>query len=119
MKSAQPADASGADRCEVHDTVAGVLADVRVRGDAAVREYSERFDHWSPAEFRVSEEEVERIVATVPEQVIEDIRFVQAQVRNFAEHQRASIQDFEIETMPGVLLGQLNIPVAAAGEARL
>jgi sulfopropanediol 3-dehydrogenase len=115
LKAAQPKDATGADLSEVRDTVATVLEDVRQRGDAAVREYSERFDRWTPEQFRLDEEEVERIVATVPDQVIEDIRFVQSQVRNFAEHQRASLHDFEIETMPGVILGQRNIPVAAAG----
>src|SRR5690606_24488534 len=96
-------------------TVSTVIADIRSRGDAAVREYSERFDRWSPAEFRISQAEIEEIVARVPKQVIDDILFVQAQVRRMAEHQRASLQDFEIETLPGVLLGQKSVPVRAVG----
>jgi sulfopropanediol 3-dehydrogenase len=107
---AAPGDDDG-----VRDTVRGIIADVRERGDAAVREYSERFDRWSPASFRLSDERIAEIVATVPEQVIDDIRFVQSQVRRFAEAQRASLGEFEIETLPGVRLGQRNIPIQAAG----
>lgn len=76
---------------EVMDTVAAVIADVRDRGDAAVREYSERFDGWSPANFKLSEADIERIVAQVPRQVIDDIRTVQANVRTFAQHQKDSL----------------------------
>jgi sulfopropanediol 3-dehydrogenase len=107
---AAPGDDDG-----VRDTVRGIIADVRERGDVAVREYSERFDRWSPASFRLSDERIAEIVATVPEQVIDDIRFVQSQVRRFAEAQRASLGEFEIETLPGVRLGQRNIPIQAAG----
>ncbi|MDV6264593.1 histidinol dehydrogenase [Rhodococcoides yunnanense] len=96
-------------------TVSGVIADIRSRGDDAVREYSEKFDKWSPETFRLSEEEVDRIVASVPGQVINDIKTVQNNVRTFAQHQRDSILDFEVESAPGVLLGQRNIPVSAAG----
>ncbi|OLT04911.1 histidinol dehydrogenase [Pseudonocardia sp. CNS-004] len=99
----------------VRDTVAGVIADVRARGDVAVREYSEKFDSWSPERFRLSEEEIEKIVATVPEQAIADIRSVQDRVRRFAQAQKESLRDFEVETEPGVFLGQKNIPVASAG----
>jgi len=95
--------------------VAEVLADIRERGDTAVREYSERFDRWAPEEFRLSEEQVSSIVATVPEQVLADIRTVQHNVREFARRQRESLLDFEIETAPGVFLGQRSIPVSAAG----
>ena len=100
---------------EVVQTVSQVIAGVRERGDAAVREYSERFDRWSPDSFRLGPERIEEIVATVPEQAIEDIRFVQSQVRSFAQQQRDSLHDFETETLPGVLLGQKNIPVHASG----
>jgi sulfopropanediol 3-dehydrogenase len=96
-------------------TVAEVIGAVRAEGDAALRRYSERFDKWGPDSFRLSPEEVDRIIATVPDQVIEDITFVQAQVRNFAEHQLASVSDFEIETMPGVILGQKNVPIESIG----
>jgi sulfopropanediol 3-dehydrogenase len=99
----------------VRDTVAGVIADVRARGDVAVREWSEKFDGWSPESFRLDAARIDEIVSGVPTQVIKDIRTVQANVRNFAQRQRESIADFEIETMPGVFLGQKNLPVNAAG----
>jgi sulfopropanediol 3-dehydrogenase len=88
---------------------------IRERGDAAVREYSERFDGWSPDSFRLNHEEIEKIVAGVPDQTLDDIRTVQERVRRFAQHQKDSLQDFEVETEPGVFLGQRNIPVAASG----
>ncbi|WP_308819426.1 histidinol dehydrogenase [Pseudonocardia alni] len=99
----------------VRETVATVIADVRDRGDAAVRAFSEKFDRWSPEHFRLGREEIEKIVASVPAQEIDDITAVQARVRTFAEHQRAALLDIEVETEPGVLLGHRNIPVAAAG----
>jgi sulfopropanediol 3-dehydrogenase len=96
-------------------TVAAVIADVQERGDEAVREYSERFDHWSPPSFRLSADDVERIVAGVDAQVLDDIRTVQRNVGYFARRQLESLHDFEVETMPGVYLGQRSIPVSAAG----
>ena len=86
-------------------TVEGIIADVRNRGDAAVRELSERFDNWSPASFRLTDGEIRGLVAQVSPQAIEDIKFAQAQIRNFAELQRASLKDIEVETLPGVVLG--------------
>ncbi|MBU2668125.1 histidinol dehydrogenase [Actinoplanes bogorensis] len=114
VKSALPAERAVTDPA-VAATVTGILDDVGRRGDAAIREYSEKFDKWSPESFRLSAEQVAEIVATVPEQVIEDIRFVQDQVRRFAQHQRDSLTDFEVETLPGVFLGQKQVPVAAVG----
>ena len=99
----------------VSETVARVIADVRERGDAAVREYSEKFDHWSPDSFRLGPEEIEEIVARVPDQAIADIKTVQARVRTFAQYQLESLKDFEVETEPGVFLGQKNIPVRSSG----
>lgn len=99
----------------VGETVAQVIADVREHGDAAVREYSEKFDRWSPDSFCLGPEEVEEIISRVPKQVIEDIKTVQARVRTFAQHQLESLMDFEIETEPGVFLGQKNIPVGSSG----
>jgi sulfopropanediol 3-dehydrogenase len=99
----------------VVETVASVIADVRQRGDEAVRHYSRTFDSWDPVDFRLDPEAIERVVASVPTQVQKDIRTAQANVRNFATHQRDSLHDFEVETAPGVFLGQRNIPVAAAG----
>ncbi|MEV6234728.1 histidinol dehydrogenase [Saccharopolyspora shandongensis] len=100
---------------DVQEKVATIVADIRARGDQAVREYSVKFDNWQPESFRLSAEQIEEIVSRVPQQVIEDIEFVQRQVRAFAERQLASMQEFEVETLPGVHLGQKHIPVAAAG----
>jgi sulfopropanediol 3-dehydrogenase len=100
---------------KVKETVSSVIKDIEANGDAAVRKYSEKFDNWSPESFRLSKEQIEEIIASVPQQVIEDIKFAQTQIRNFAEKQRASIQDIEVETLPGVILGHKNIPVNSAG----
>jgi sulfopropanediol 3-dehydrogenase len=100
---------------KVRATVEGVIADVRGRGDAAVRELSEKFDRWAPASFRLSPAEIEALLASLPGQVIADLQFAQAQVRNFAQHQRAALQDIEVETLPGVFLGHKNIPVNRVG----
>jgi sulfopropanediol 3-dehydrogenase len=100
---------------EIVDLVHQVIEDVRNRGDEAVRKYSEQFDGWSPESFLLDVPALDDIVRSLPETVLDDIRFVQQQVRQFAQHQRDSIADFEVETLPGVFLGQRNIPVAASG----
>jgi sulfopropanediol 3-dehydrogenase len=100
---------------KVRKTVAEVIADVKKRGDAAVREISERLDHWSPASFRLSQKEIDALVSSVPQQTIEDIQFAQAQIRKFAEYQKGALKDIEVETLPGVRLGHRNIPVGSAG----
>lgn len=100
---------------KVREIVSGIIEDIDRNGDAAVRRYSEKFDNWSPASFRLTEKEIQDIVASVPEQVVDDIKFAQQQIRNFAEKQRASILDIEVETLPGVILGHKNIPVNSAG----
>ena len=106
---------SPTDRGAVAEVVATVLEDVRTRGDAAVREYSEKFDGWSPDSFRLSEEEIEKIVASLPAQVIADIREVQGNVRRFAQLQLESMHEIEVETSPGVFLGHKHLPIAATG----
>jgi len=113
----KPVDAEVDQRAlrQVEETVAQVISDVRSEGDAAVRRYSERFDRWSPESFQLSAAEIEEIVSKVPSQVIDDIRTVQERVRVFAQHQRDSLLDIEVETEPGVFLGQRSIPVGAAG----
>src|ERR671920_1478305 len=103
------------ERTDVAQVVAGVIDDVRERGDDAVRHYSQKFDNWSPESFRLSAEEIDRIVATVPDEVLDDLRTVQANVRNFAQHQLESMREFEVETQPGVFLGQKHVPIAATG----
>ena len=99
----------------VRATVETIIADVATRGDAAVRELSEKFDKWSPPSFRLSEDEIRSLVAQVPRQTITDIEFAQAQIRNFAEIQRASLKGVEVETLPGVVLGHRHIPVSRVG----
>ena len=115
LLKAAAGESAGKRSDEVASTVASVISAVRDRGDAAVREFSQRFDNWSPEEFRLSPERVEEITATVPSQVIDDILEVQENVRNFARLQLDSMREFETETMPGVFLGQKHLPVDAVG----
>ncbi|AQA10885.1 MULTISPECIES: histidinol dehydrogenase [Streptomyces] len=102
-------------RPEIVDTVAEVIADVRQNGDTAVRRWSQKFDGWSPESFRLGPDRIASVVSSVPGTVLDDLRFVQRQVRGFAQAQRDSLTDFEVETLPGVFLGQRNIPISAAG----
>jgi sulfopropanediol 3-dehydrogenase len=99
----------------VADAVHQMIEDVRARGDDAVRELSARFDHWEPESFRLTDEQIEACIAQVDEQSLDDIRFAQAQVRRFAQAQRASLSDVEVETLPGVFLGHRHVPVSAVG----
>lgn len=99
----------------VRETVERTLADIAARGDAAVRELSQKFDNWSPESFLLSEREKQECIDQLTSQDLKDIEFAQAQVRNFARIQRESMKDVEVETMPGVVLGHKNIPVNAAG----
>lgn len=116
-KPAPPQQANGttAPGLDVASIVQGVIDDVKERGDAAVREYSEKFDKWSPPSFKLSDDEIQKIIATVPKQTLEDIKTVQSNVRAFAELQKASLKDFEVEVRPGVLLGQKNVPIQNVG----
>jgi sulfopropanediol 3-dehydrogenase len=100
---------------KVRETVESILAQVEERRDAAIRELSEKFDKWSPKDFHLSPSEVERAIAQVPKRDIEDIKFAQAQVRNFAQKQRDTMLDLEVETLPGVVLGHRHIPVNSIG----
>lgn len=115
LKSAQSKSFADTAQTDIRERVQGIIADIRTRGEAAVREYAETFDHWTPASFRLSPSEIDQIIATLPQQVIDDIIFVQSQVRNFAEVQRNSMTDVEVETLPGVFLGHRHIPVQAVG----
>lgn len=100
---------------KVRALVESMLENVAANGDKAVREYSEKLDKWSPESFRLSPVQIRQIIAGLPEQVIEDIKFAQTQIRNFAQIQRESIKDVEVETLPGVILGHKNIPVNSVG----
>lgn len=114
LKAANPRHVTG-EAQSVRETVASVIADVRNGGDVAVREHSERFDKWSPKSFQLFPTDLEKIIAGVPQQVIDDIVTVQSNVRSFAKHQLDSMKEFEVETMPGVFLGQKHLPVSGAG----
>ena len=100
---------------KVRQTVDSILADVKTRGDAAIRDLSEKFDKWSPKDFKLTPQEVEKAIAQMPKRDLEDIKFAQVQVRNFAQKQRDSMQDIEVETLPGVVLGHKHIPVNSIG----
>lgn len=100
---------------EVRKTVETILADIEARGEMAVRELSRKFDNWDPPSFRLTVEEIERAIAQVPQRDLDDIRFAQAQVRNFAQKQKETLRDLEVETLPGVILGHKHIPVDSIG----
>jgi sulfopropanediol 3-dehydrogenase len=115
IKSGISEEAAADMGAKVKATVEGVLKDIETRGDAAVRELSEKFDKWSPDSFRLSDDEIQAAIARLPEQTISDIEFAQTQIRNFAEIQKASMHEVEEETLPGVFLGHKNIPVNSVG----
>jgi sulfopropanediol 3-dehydrogenase len=115
LKRGMDASAAKAADAKVRATVEQILADVEARGDAAVRELSEKFDRWSPKDFRLSKQEIERALGEVSQRDLDDIQFAQTQVRNFAEKQLATMHDLEVETLPGVVLGHKHMPVEAVG----
>lgn len=100
---------------KVQDTVKNILTNIRERKDDAVRELSAKFDNWSPDDFRLSAAQIQEIIGSLPEQTIDDIKFAQEQVRNFAKAQLSGLRDVEVETLPGVILGHKNIPVNSVG----
>jgi sulfopropanediol 3-dehydrogenase len=105
----------GQDLEAIGAAVQEILHDVRDNGEEAVRRHSQRLDDWDPPSFRLDDAAIARATDAVPEALKDDIRFTVEQVRNFAQLQREHIEDFEAETMPGVWLGQKNIPVASVG----
>lgn len=115
LKAGMDVEQVAADREKVSATVSDLIADIRRRGDAAVREYSERFDGWAPENFRLDEAAIQRCVDSMSQRNIDDIAFAQTQIRNFAEQQRAALKDVEVETLPGVVLGHKNMPVNSVG----
>lgn len=115
IKSGKPEQARAEDDAKVRSTVEGILEDIAARGDAAVREISQRFDNYAPASFRLTPSEIEAAMQQVPERDMEDIRFAQDQIRRFAQAQRATVTDVEVETLPGVILGHRTIPVQSVG----
>jgi sulfopropanediol 3-dehydrogenase len=115
LKEGISAADDAAEQAKVRATVEAIIADIEKRGDAAVREMSEKFDKWSPPTFRLSQAEIEACIAKMSPRDVEDIRFAQTQIRNFAQIQRDALRDVEVETLPGVILGHKNIPVNSVG----
>ncbi|MEM7723659.1 MAG: histidinol dehydrogenase [Pseudomonadota bacterium] len=115
LKRGKPADERAEDDAKVRATVEGILGDIEARGDAAVRDLSAKFDGYAPQAFKLTASEIEAAMQKVSTREMDDIRFAQAQIRRFAEAQRASMTDVEVETLPGVILGHKNIPVNSVG----
>jgi len=115
LKRGASASALAEADAKVRATVEAILKDVEAHGDDAVRRYSQQFDQWDPADFTLSQAAIEAAVKKLSARELEDIRFAQTQVRNFAQIQRDSMKDVEVETLPGVVLGHKHIPVNAAG----
>src|SRR5262249_40081134 len=115
LKRGMDASAIKAADAKVRETVEQILADVEARRDAAGRELSETYDKWAAASFKLTPQEIERAISQVSKRDLDDIKFAQAQVRNFAQKQRATLQDLEVETLPGVILGHRHIPVQSIG----
>ncbi|MEN0041282.1 MAG: histidinol dehydrogenase [Pseudomonadota bacterium] len=115
LKTARSEEDRRDDDAKVRASVESILKEIETRGDAAVRELSEKFDNYSPENFRLSDSEIEAAMQKVSTRDMEDIRFAQDQIRAFAEAQRRSMTDIEVETMPGVILGHKNIPVQSVG----
>lgn len=115
LKTQRAAPAQNGSAPDVSTIVRDVIQEIRQNGDTAVRKYSEKFDSWSPPAFKLSQEQIEAFMAEVPQQLIDDIKEVQRNVRTFAEAQRATVEDFELEIQPGVFLGQKNLPINRVG----
>ena len=115
LKKGISAEDDAADIAKVRSVVEEILADIEKTGDKAVRKLSKKFDKWDPRDFKLSKSQIEDCVKSLPKQVIDDIKFAQSQIRNFAQIQRDSLRDVEVETMPGVVLGHKNIPINSVG----
>jgi len=115
IKRGITAQDSAANQTKTRQIVEGILNDVATRKDEAIRELSQKFDGWNPESFRLSDEQIQDIIATVPPETQKDIKWAQAQVRRFAQIQKSALRDVEIETIPGVVLGHKNLPVNSVG----
>ncbi len=115
LKAGKLADEKAQLDTGVRTTVEAILGDIEKRGDAAIREYSQKFDKWNPSSFRLTDAEIAACIASLPAQAIEDIRFAQTQIKRFAQIQLMSFKDVEVETLPGVVLGHKNIPINSVG----
>ena len=115
LKSGKPDSERAEDDTKVRTSVEKILADIAAGGDAAVRELAQKFDGYAPSSFRLTPSQIEAAMNKVAPRDMDDIRFAQAQIRRFAQAQRASITDVEVETLPGVILGHRTIPVQSVG----
>lgn len=115
LKKSKPEEEIAAEDAKVRATVEAALADIEARGDAAIKDMSAKFDNYEPTSFLLSEADIEAAMSKVSKRDLEDIKFAQDQIRGFAEAQRASMTDIEVETLPGVFLGHKNIPVQSVG----
>ena len=115
LKRGMDAGAIKAADAKVRETVESILGDIEARGEEAVRDLSKKFDNWAPANFKLTPQEIERAIREVAKRDLDDVKFAQAQVRNFAKEQKASLKDIEVETLPGVVLGHRHIPVNSIG----
>ena len=115
LKTARSQSLRAEDDLAVREVVENILNDVERRGDEAVHELSAKFDNYNPDSFLLTAEQIENALANVSKQDLIDIKFAQTQVKNFAEHQKAALQDVEVETQPGIVLGHKNIPVNSVG----
>jgi sulfopropanediol 3-dehydrogenase len=115
LKRGRDVEAVAAADAKVRATVESILEDITARGDAAVRELSVKFDNWDREDYRLTDQEIQDCLSQLSQRDLDDIRFAQEQVRKFAEHQKAALQDIEVETLPGVILGHKNIPVNSVG----
>ena len=115
LKRGKDAQARAEDDAAVRATVESIIKDVETRGDEAVRDYSRKFDNWDPADFRLSPDEIEAAMKSLSPREIDDITVAQKQIREFAQIQLESMQEVEVETLPGVILGHKHIPVNAVG----
>jgi sulfopropanediol 3-dehydrogenase len=115
LKRGMDASAIKAADRKVRETVESILAEVEERKDQAIRALSKKFDNWEPKDFRLTPSEIEKAISQVGKRDLDDIKFAQAQVRNFAQKQKDTMRDLEVETLPGVILGHRHIPVNAIG----
>jgi len=115
LKTGRTPGQTAAEAKRVRDIVTGIIEDIESRGETALRDISEKFDKWNPPAFRLSEQEIDGCLSQLSRRNLDDIKFAQAQVRNFAEVQRSALKDVEVETLPGVILGHKNMPVDSVG----
>ena len=115
IKESKPDSIISEDRQSIEDTVRSILSDIRKNGHTAVQNYSEKFDKWRPESFKLSKKDIEDSISQLNNSEIEDIKFAQSQIRNFALKQLATMNELEVETLPGVFLGHKHIPIENVG----